>query len=47
MPSTQPRFNSSEAVSPRVAPTAMPTDDKMYHWDEATLAWVENEIQPA
>ena len=23
------------------APTAMPTDDKMYSWDEATLAWLE------
>ena len=23
------------------APVAMPTDGKMYNWDEATLAWVE------
>ena len=23
------------------APVAMPTDDKMYTWDEATLSWVE------
>ena len=23
------------------APTAMPTDNKMYHWDEATTSWVE------
>jgi hypothetical protein len=23
------------------APTAMPTDGKMYSWDEATQAWVE------
>jgi len=23
------------------APTAMPTDGKMYTWDEPTLAWVE------
>ena len=22
-------------------PVAMPTDGKMYNWDEATLAWVE------
>jgi hypothetical protein len=35
------------ATAAWVAPTAMPTDDKMYHWDEETLAWVENEIQPA
>jgi len=23
------------------APTPMPTDDKMYNWDEETLAWIE------
>jgi hypothetical protein len=23
------------------APTAMPTDDKMYSWDEATTSWIE------
>ena len=23
------------------APTPMPTDDKRYSWDEATLAWIE------
>ena len=23
------------------APIPMPTDDKIYNWDEATLAWVE------
>ena len=28
------------------APTAMPTDDKMYHWVEESLSWVENPIQP-
>ena len=26
------------------APTLMPTDDKRYQWDEATLAWVEVEL---
>ena len=26
------------------APTPMPTDGKMYEWDEATLAWVEVEL---
>ena len=25
------------------APTAMPTDGKMYSWDEATTAWVLND----
>ena len=24
------------------APTPMPTDDKMYSWDEDTTSWVEN-----
>jgi len=27
------------------APVSMPTDDKMYAWDEATLSWVE--VTPA
>ena len=27
------------------APTPMPTDDKMYTWDEDTTSWVED-IQP-
>lgn len=26
------------------APTPMPTDDKMYQWNEPTLSWVEVEI---
>jgi hypothetical protein len=24
-------------------PTPVPNDDKMYHWDEPTLAWVETQ----
>ena len=28
------------------APTAMPADGKMYHWNEETTSWVENPIQP-
>ena len=24
------------------APTPMPTDDKMYSWDEDTTSWIEN-----
>tara|TARA_R110000787_G_scaffold3226_2_gene12805 strand:- start:294 stop:629 length:336 start_codon:yes stop_codon:yes gene_type:complete len=27
------------------APTARPDDDKMYYWDEDTLAWVEIELE--
>ena len=23
------------------APTSMPTDDKLYNWDEGTLSWIE------
>ena len=26
------------------SPTPMPTDEKIYAWDEATLAWVEVEL---
>lgn len=39
-------FNSwvlNEDTCQYEAPTAMPTDDKMYTWDEATLSWVEVE----
>jgi len=28
------------------APVAMPTDDKRYSWDEATLSWVEITTNP-
>ena len=28
------------------APVLMPTDDKMYRWDEASLSWVEVEGAP-
>jgi len=28
------------------APTAMPDDGKFYHWEEGSLSWVENPIQP-
>jgi hypothetical protein len=30
-----------EATCQWTAPVAMPTDGKLYSWDEATLAWVE------
>ena len=29
------------------APVAMPTDGKMYNWDEATTSWIEVVIQAA
>ena len=29
------------------APVAMPSDGKMYSWDEATLTWVENGLSNA
>ena len=28
------------------APTPMPTDDKQYSWDEATLSWIEIPLLP-
>lgn len=28
------------------APTPAPTDGKFYHWEEESLSWVENPIQP-
>lgn len=28
------------------APVAMPTDGKMYSWDEASTSWIANENQP-
>ena len=36
-----PSWTLDEATCWWTAPTPMPTDGKMYRWDEATLAWVE------
>jgi len=40
-PQPYPSWLLDEVTCRWQAPIAMPTDDKMYGWDEATLAWVE------
>ena len=40
-PQPYPSWLMSEDTCLWSAPTPMPTDDKRYSWDEATLSWVE------
>jgi hypothetical protein len=40
-PQPYPSWTLVEATCQWEAPTAYPTDDKMYTWDEDTTAWVE------
>jgi hypothetical protein len=40
-PQPYPSWTLNEDTCLWGAPTAMPTDGKMYSWDEATLAWIE------
>jgi hypothetical protein len=40
-PKPYPSWTMSEETCLWSAPTPMPTDNKTYKWDEATLAWVE------
>ena len=40
-PKPYPSWTLVEETCQWTAPVAMPTDDKMYQWDEATLTWVE------
>ena len=40
-PQLYPSWVLDEPTCQWVAPVPMPTDGKMYGWDEATLAWVE------
>jgi len=40
-PQPYPSWTLNEDTCLCDAPTAMPTDGKMYSWDEATLAWIE------
>ncbi len=42
-PQPYPSWVLVEATCQWEAPTPMPTDDKMYRWDEPTLAWVETD----
>ena len=40
-PKPYPSWTLVEATCQWEAPTAYPTDGKIYNWDEDTLAWVE------
>ena len=40
-PQPYPSWTLNEETCNWTAPVAMPTDDKMYRWDEPTLSWVE------
>ena len=40
-PQPFPSWTLVEDTCQWTAPVAMPTDGKLYSWDEATLAWVE------
>ena len=46
-PKPYPSWNINSTTYLWEAPVAMPTDDKPYSWDEATLAWVEVERMTA
>lgn len=39
-PQPFPSWTMSEDTCLWSAPTPMPTDKKLYHWDETTLSWV-------
>jgi hypothetical protein len=40
-PQPYPSWVLNEQTCQWESPTPMPTDDKRYQWDEASLAWVE------
>ena len=40
-PKPYPSWTLVEETCLWSAPTPMPTDDKLYSWDESTLTWVE------
>lgn len=40
-PQTFPSWSLNEQTCQWDSPVAMPTDDKQYAWDEASLSWVE------
>jgi hypothetical protein len=41
-PQPFPSWTVSETTCLWSAPTPMPTDDKRYHWNEATLTWIQS-----
>ena len=40
-PQPFPSWTLVEATCQWTAPVSMPTDGKLYSWDEATLSWIE------
>ena len=40
-PQPYPSWTLNEETCQWISPVVMPTDDKMYQWDEATLTWIE------
>jgi hypothetical protein len=44
-PQPYPSWVLDEGTCQWIAPTPMPTDDKIYNWDEATTSWVEVNTQ--
>ena len=45
-PQPYPSWVLNEQICQWESPTPMPTDGKMYQWDEATAAWIELPGQP-
>jgi len=45
-PQPYPSWVLNEATCLWTAPVAMPTDGKLYQWDEATAAWIDFPGQP-
>jgi hypothetical protein len=41
-PQPFPSWTLVEATCQWTAPVAMPTDDKLYSWNETTLSWIES-----
>ena len=41
-PQPYPSWVLNEQTCQWESPTPMPTDDKRYQWDEATLTWIES-----
>ena len=41
-PQPHPSWLLNEQLCQWESPTPMPTDDKRYQWDEATLTWIES-----
>jgi hypothetical protein len=46
-PSPFPSWLLNEETAQWYAPVPYPDDGKMYHWDEATLSWIESAEVPA